>query len=587
MRRCRSSLRAIVTVAALALLLLTPLSARANAPIGSQFRVSFTGTNSDGAHANAPAIAYNPATDEYLVVFVSNPSNPDPQQIFGQRLSAAGAPIGDAFQISDSVNGGDLPAVAYNSHLNEYLAVWDENSGSPNQVLGQRVSATGAEVGADFQISNNGLNTFATSDVGPDIAYNSTDDQYAVVWTSTTAGQAQAFIQRLSGTGAEVAGDVQVVSDRDTTQQPTVAYNPQAHEYLVAFGGQVSNASGDQEIYGQLMNSVGARVGADTRLSTSGPPDQDLWGAAAAAAAYDSASGRSLTVWESGRSGPQQVNPQVFGRFGISSGAGEFRFTGAAERDPNRSAESAAVVANPRAGEFMALYLNSGFSDPSKEEVFAHDLGHGGATEFRVSTTGAEDNNTLIPLFPDLAYNSHANEYMAVWDANDLGDREIFGRRLSAGPVLPPPDTTSPVFASASVKPSTFAVATAGPAEVPVLSKAKKKKKHAPKGTTFHYALSEAARVVFAIERGQQGRKVKGKCVKKTKKNHKKKRCSLFKGAGRFAQQSVAGANAKKFSGRIGTKKLKPGSYRATLTATDTAGNVSKPKSLKFKVVKK
>jgi hypothetical protein len=41
-----------------------------------------------------------------------------------------------------------------------------------------------------------------------------------------------------------------------------------------------------------------------------------------------------------------------------------------------------------------------------------------------------------------------------------------------------------------------------------------------------------------------------------------------------------------KFSGRIGKKALKRGSYRLVVTAIDSAGNKSKAKRLSFRVVK-
>jgi hypothetical protein len=145
-------------------------------------------------------------------------------------------------------------------------------------------------------------------------------------------------------------------------------------------------------------------------------------------------------------------------------------------------------------------------------------------------------------------------------------------------------DKTPPAFLSDSISPSKFAVDSKGAAEV--LVTAKKKKKKVPRGTTFSYRLSEAARVLFTIERPAKGRKVGGKCVKQTKTNKGKKSCKRFVLAGRFAQLAAAGPGTKAFSGRIGTHKLTPGKYRATLVATDATGNVSLPKSLNFTVVK-
>ena len=55
--------------------------------------------------------------------------------------------------------------------------------------------------------------------------------------------------------------------------------------------------------------------------------------------------------------------------------------------------------------------------------------------------------------------------------------------------------------------------------------------------------------------------------------------------SGKRVYDGVAGENSFPFSGRIGKKKLKPGRYRATLTAKDPAGHVSKPKRLSFRIV--
>jgi hypothetical protein len=105
------------------------------------------------------------------------------------------------------------------------------------------------------------------------------------------------------------------------------------------------------------------------------------------------------------------------------------------------------------------------------------------------------------------------------------------------------------------------------------------------KGTTFGYTLSERARVVFTIQRKLPGRKVAGKCVTRRPANRGKPSCTRFKLLGHFAQQGVPGKNTRHFSGRIGTKSLAPGNYRATLVASDLVGLRSAPKRLGFTVV--
>jgi hypothetical protein len=54
--------------------------------------------------------------------------------------------------------------------------------------------------------------------------------------------------------------------------------------------------------------------------------------------------------------------------------------------------------------------------------------------------------------------------------------------------------------------------------------------------------------------------------------------------AARIAQDGAAGVNRRKWSGKLGKRALKPGSYRASLAAKDPAGNVSKVTRLNFRI---
>jgi hypothetical protein len=140
-------------------------------------------------------------------------------------------------------------------------------------------------------------------------------------------------------------------------------------------------------------------------------------------------------------------------------------------------------------------------------------------------------------------------------------------------------DVTAPGL-TARLTNSVFAVNVSGPAEKPVRAAAKK-------GTTFVYRVTEPARVVFTIHQKSKGRRVRGKCRKPTRRNRSAKKCTRFVKRGAFAQNGKLGQNRKKFSGKIGRKRLRPGRYRATLVARDAAGNASKPKRLKFRVVRR
>jgi hypothetical protein len=98
------------------------------------------------------------------------------------------------------------------------------------------------------------------------------------------------------------------------------------------------------------------------------------------------------------------------------------------------------------------------------------------------------------------------------------------------------------------------------------------------------YSLSEASTVSFQLAKKLPGRKAGGKCVAQTKKNKSKPRCSRFKNVGgAFAGGGSQGANQVTIPGG---KRLGPGTYRLTMTATDPAGNTATQTST-FKVAAK
>jgi hypothetical protein len=103
-------------------------------------------------------------------------------------------------------------------------------------------------------------------------------------------------------------------------------------------------------------------------------------------------------------------------------------------------------------------------------------------------------------------------------------------------------------------------------------------------GGIVHYTLSEAATVTFQLEKKTLGRRVGKKCVRQTPSNKTKKRCSKFKKIGAsFNGPGKSGPNQVTLPNG---KKLKPGTYRLTLTARDAAGNTA-TQTTTFKVAKK
>ncbi len=111
------------------------------------------------------------------------------------------------------------------------------------------------------------------------------------------------------------------------------------------------------------------------------------------------------------------------------------------------------------------------------------------------------------------------------------------------------------------------------------------KKKGAPIGTKLTFTLNESATVKLTFSLDVPGRVSKGKCAAATKADAKSRPCTRAVPAGSTSIHGKKGANQVPFSGRIGSRALKPGKYTATTVATDSAGS-SKPQTLNFTIAK-
>lgn len=107
------------------------------------------------------------------------------------------------------------------------------------------------------------------------------------------------------------------------------------------------------------------------------------------------------------------------------------------------------------------------------------------------------------------------------------------------------------------------------------------------RGTTVRYTLSAAATVKIVIAERFSGRREGRRCLAPTRRLRKAKRCTRISTVGTLKRTSHAGANRVALPGRIGSRTLSPGRYRATLIATNPPGRASKPVTVFFSIVRR
>lgn len=145
---------------------------------------------------------------------------------------------------------------------------------------------------------------------------------------------------------------------------------------------------------------------------------------------------------------------------------------------------------------------------------------------------------------------------------------------------------------SATIKvdalPPTISGLKLSPSKFKVNKKAKAPKAaKAAKGSFAKYKLSEAGTLTFQVQKPSKGRTVGKSCVKESKSNKKKKACTRYISVGKpWELPAAAGTRKTAFSGKVGSKALKAGKYRLSITASDALANVAAPKTAKFTIVR-
>ncbi|HEX5036273.1 MAG TPA: myxococcus cysteine-rich repeat containing protein [bacterium] len=384
------------------------------------------------------------------------------------------ASLVDEIRISDMGPDGDMgfgtftSAAAYNSVSNEFLVVWKgfDDSVPSNDFFGQRLdAATGAEIGDnDFHLNQ----TVPNFDIGqfPALAYNSTDNQYLLVWQSFEFGPsgAEIFGQILDAEGKPVGGNFQVSQMEigpgfETIYQaflPKVAYNSVNNEYLVVWFGDAEApplTDNEFEIYGQRLSAAGAPVGDDDfRISQAGNDGNALQTARAPDVAYNPDRNEYFVVWDANHLlVPGGFEREIYGQrlagdTGAAVGSNDFRIsTAGPSGDSQFSAIFPSVAYNPVAGEYLVVWTGDDDEEPlvdNELEVFGQRIDAAtedqvGENDFRISDAGPDGETNFGVNSAKVVYNRASNEYLVIWVGDDDIDplvddeSEIFGQRLA------------------------------------------------------------------------------------------------------------------------------------------------------------
>ncbi len=434
--------------------------------IGPAFRISQAATVAADRTARSATIAYNPDDNEYLAVWETDALTElrGVNDIYGQRLNGStGQLIGVNFRISNLSDGGrdrnaNAPAAVYNSTAHEYLVVW-HGSGlvgtedKVSEIHGQRLSREGKELGSDFRISNTTdlgkVNTnFVRNSVQADVAWNSTINQYLVVWKGM--GQPEDVVkmeiygQLLKANGDALGDDFRISETTNQgnnfqTNAPAVAYNSSNNQYLVVWSGGFKTES-QSEVWGRGITDKGSVLaGGDfliSQVSNVGPNRR----ASSPDVVYNSSANEYLVVFQANilpGDTQREVNEVCGQRINAAKltevGTNDFRISTSAS---GTGANSPRVTYNPLDKQFCVIWRAIRVNAPS--EISGQRLGSEGAeigSDFQISNVESLGKDRSVNR-GSIAHNGRDNHYLVVWQGNAVPGAanskfsEIFGQQL-------------------------------------------------------------------------------------------------------------------------------------------------------------
>ena len=287
----------------------------------------------------SPSVAYNSYNEDLLVVWEDyGAADAD---IWGQLVDAvSGALIGSNFPIRTAIGSDERdPQVVYNPVQNNYLVIWDEDTGTDRDIQGHIVEANGTIViPTPFSV------TPVTGDQQSAVAaYDTINDRYLVVFMDFAISplESDLYGQFVAHDGGLVGPDFVISDDSQDQDFPAVAFNPDHARFLVVWE---DNYLGDYDVTAQQVLSNGLLFGGPFVVS---PDYSDQTNTAIT---YNGYFGEYVVLWEDTRLGGSDIYGQA-----LSSGATFLGYNTIINDDPVTCAQPA-ICSRPAYGEYLATW---------------------------------------------------------------------------------------------------------------------------------------------------------------------------------------------------------------------------------------
>lgn len=387
----------------------------------------FDFTVSTSLAADPPALAYGPATGQYLIAWPHyNASISRSDHILAQRVWWPSLLLGHEFNALPAWDDQKLPAVAYNSRDHESLVVWEDWRGGDSDIYGQRYDRDGLPLGENFLIS-----TDTDNDLAPSVAYSLLENRYLVAWESQDHRYLRYRLLTAQGSfpGSVLIYDSQITN---TIFDPVVEYisDPQDNSFFIAYTRRYTSPATSRIDARRVFPSGACQDMVLTNIAAAQYPDL----------AYNATNNQVyLAFTDNIGSTDQDIKQRIFEPDGTLVEYHDVSIAADAQIHPS-------VAWNENDNEYLVAWYDYRDSGTQGADIYAARMGSDGLPiggNFKVSNaTGLSSQQ-----YPQVVYANDLDpaRYRIVWQDDRTGSYDIRGNWISSlGVVLHAAD--DPVF---------------------------------------------------------------------------------------------------------------------------------------------
>ncbi len=359
-----------------------------------QVNTTTTGTRST-AYYSADAIA-TLTDDDAVIVWHSDQDGTN--DIFMQRVSRVGAPVGSETKVNTTTTNAQQHAAVTGLTDGGFVVAWEDSGGLDGNLSGvfaQRYDSSSATVGSEFQV-----NTSTTGDQQLPSITGLTGGGFVVAWQDSVTDSATlgVYMQVYDSAGATVGSETLVNTTSTGSQQDPHVSGLQDGGFVVVWTSTQTDAG---DIYGQRYDSTGTAVGSEFIVNTTTTGIQER------SSVTGLEDGGFVVIWES----PDAASDGIFGQRYDASGTAvgsEFQVNTTTAGD-----EWNASVTALHDGNFAVVWQDSD-ADAGPDTGVRTTIYYVG-TSTPLSETGSDGN--------DLYFGSTGNDTIS----GGLGDDELIG----------------------------------------------------------------------------------------------------------------------------------------------------------------